>query len=292
MFEIFKKPHPFIFNVYSIVIPCTITFLVVVIFAPFHFRLMETSTRIGAGFIVSFVVGVSIISSVRLLKRFFPGIISADKWTVGKELLLIMGVVAVIFLFITIGLLVLQTNQVPMGLLVLKTAFITLALSSLPILVSILFEQYWHQKRQLRKAMLLNQSLKDRNNKLVSTLSANRSIDHPILIKNEKGRVELKLTPADLVYVKSDGNYVEVFYINDGQLQKKLVRNRLKNIEAVLPRLPFFKCHNSYVVNGLHILKVEGNARNLMLNMKNVPESLPVSRSKARALSLFLEDMA
>ncbi|WP_298540679.1 LytTR family DNA-binding domain-containing protein [uncultured Aquimarina sp.] len=285
--NIIKKPHPFVFNIYSIVIPSVLSFLIIVVLAPFNFQELEISLRASFALIVSIIVALSIYASIKFLKRVFPKLMSEDNWTFGKEFLLVLFILVIITILILIAVLAIQTNTTPLIPIILKTASITMAISVFPIGFLILFEQYKYQKNQLEKANKLTDSLKNSNNEF---LKGSIGEQH-ILIKSESNDIELRLNYNDLVYMKSDGNYVEVYFINANELQKKLIRNRIKNIEAILPEKHFLRCHNRFIINSNAIIKVEGNARNLLLHLKNGIETIPVSRAKANLISDFIYNL-
>lgn len=291
MFEFFKKPHPFIFSVYSIVIPSVVTFLILVVFAPFQFQHLEMNVRIISASLISLLVAFSIFITVKGLQQLFPTTMAEDKWNIGKEFLLVLLVLFNITVLILIAFLAIQTSTTPILSMFFKFASITLAVSLLPILVSILFEQYRHQKIQLKKALALTESLKTPHQALHVNHAAQVNTAQTLLIKSENNHIELRLNPQDLIYLKSDGNYIEVYFNNSSKIEKKVIRNRLKTIEHSLPEQLFFRCHNSFIVNGNHIIKVEGNARNLMLHLKEISEQIPVSRTKAKIISSFLENL-
>lgn len=291
MLEKFKKPHPFIFNAYSIIIPSTITFLIIVLFAPLTFQDFEIGLRALIAFFISIVVASSIYFSIKILKKLFPNAMSEDKWALGKEFLLVFFVLVNITVLISILLLFLQNDSLSFTSTILSTSAITIAISILPILVLILFEQYRHQKLQLKKANDLTNSLKIQTAEPIINNEANKVQEKNLLIKSETDDVELQLNHKDFIYAKSDGNYIEIYFLNSNEIQKKLIRNRLKNIETLLPKSSFLRCHNSFIVNGNAIVKIEGNARNLELHLKDVSETIPVSRAKAPIISGFLKNL-
>ena len=143
------------------------------------------------------------------------------------------------------------------------------------------------------KAAKLSASLKIRNEEL-QILKENRetSKEEVILIRGHGNDIELRLNPQDLIYLKADGNYLEVFFYNRKVIQKKLIRSSLRSIAEVLPRNSFIRCHKSFIINGNHIISVEGNARNLTLYLKNITMGIPVSRSRVKAISVFLENLS
>ncbi|MEL7163126.1 MAG: LytTR family DNA-binding domain-containing protein, partial [Bacteroidota bacterium] len=73
----------------------------------------------------------------------------------------------------------------------------------------------------------------------------------PLLSLSGTGRKDLlQLNPEQLVYATSAQNYVEVFYLADGELKKHLLRTTLKDLEqqAVL----LVRIHRSYLINPRH----------------------------------------
>jgi hypothetical protein len=291
MFNLFKKPHPLIFNIYSVIIPSIITFLVITVLAPFQFQKLNLKERLIIGLIIALVVAILISFSVVFLKKIAPKVMREDKWTVGKEIVLILSVVFIIIIVLSVSILFTLDNYTSIFTLLFQTASITIGISIFPIVISILFEQYRHQRMQYKRATVLTKSLKNENIQLHSTNTAKFTTKNKIVVKSENEDLELQLSEQDLVYIKSEGNYIEVYYLHSNQIQKKLVRNRLKNVEAILPKNTFFRCHNSYIINGNYIIKVEGNARNLELQLKYSEETIPVSRSKAKAISTFIEHL-
>ncbi len=89
----------------------------------------------------------------------------------------------------------------------------------------------------------------------------------------------LNLLIADIAFIKSADNYVEVAYNEDGIFRKKLIRNTLKNIEQQMkPYHSFLRCHRICIVNTHHIEKLTKDANNHWLNIIGYDEQIPVSR--------------
>lgn len=291
MFKTFNKPHPFIFNAYSVLIPTIITFLIIGFFAPLQFQKLDLQARLITGFVVSIAVALIILLIVNILKKIVSEEIIEDKWSVGKEILLILTVLIFIIIIIAITLFIIDDGYTSILPLLLKTSLTTIGISIFPIIISVLFEQYRHQKVQLKKANSLTQSLQKENNELVFTNLSKSYPQERLLIKSENDSIELQISPSDLIYLKSDGNYIEIFFLDSGFVQKKLIRNRLKTMETLLPNKIFIRCHNSFIVNGNYIIKIDGNARNLELQLKNCDEKVPVSRTKAKTISTFIDQL-
>lgn len=80
----------------------------------------------------------------------------------------------------------------------------------------------------------------------------------------------LQINPDDLICISSADNYVEVSYLKDGKIQKKLLRNTLKNVSEQHTKL--LKVHRSYLINPSHF-KEWKNASTLILTEMEVPIS-------------------
>jgi len=78
-----------------------------------------------------------------------------------------------------------------------------------------------------------------------------------------------------LVYVKSENNYVRIFYFEENSLKEKLLRSTLANIKKQLSS--FIKIHRSYIVNPNFILSLNGNKQNAKLYLKKTERSIPIS---------------
>jgi two-component system, LytTR family, response regulator len=87
---------------------------------------------------------------------------------------------------------------------------------------------------------------------------------------------------ADLIYLKAEGNYTELFL----KSKKTLVSKTLGDFEKVLSVQMFQRVHNSYIVNIQEIRKyIKGDGGFVMMSNK---EQLPVSRiNKPKLLNLL-----
>ena len=76
----------------------------------------------------------------------------------------------------------------------------------------------------------------------------------------------IEVSPADIVCVFSAGNYVEVFYLSNGSLCKKLIRSTLKNIQVRVPHLK--KVHRSRLINPDHLQGWKDNSTLILTQME------------------------
>lgn len=89
-----------------------------------------------------------------------------------------------------------------------------------------------------------------------------------------------------LVYIKSEDNYVTLFFFEDNLLKEKLFRSTLVNIKKQLPS--FLKIHRSYIVNPEFIISLKGNKQNAKLYLKSIDYALPVSIPFFKSIHTFL----
>lgn len=93
--------------------------------------------------------------------------------------------------------------------------------------------------------------------------------------KSDKFGVKSK----NIVAIKSADNYVEIYFYQDEAVEKKLIRNTLKDIETQLDKFEFFiRCHRTCIVNIQYVKKLIRNYSGYSLQLKNYNEKLPVSR--------------
>ncbi|PCE64228.1 LytTR family DNA-binding domain-containing protein [Sediminicola luteus] len=102
----------------------------------------------------------------------------------------------------------------------------------------------------------------------------------PIQIRNEKHTETLQILPKNLLYIKSDNQYIEIYYLEEGQLRTALIRNRLKIVLEALRDYPIKQCHRSYAVNllNVHQLKKSEGKTYIYINTQPV-QQIPVSKS-------------
>lgn len=280
--RILNTPHPFIFNLGSILLPGLLAFVVIFFLAPFNFDDMSARSRLWQALGSSLIVSGSILGVVYSLKYIVPEWMRPSRWTLGKEILLfivVLFVIALIHFFTFVGIHDLEASL----LLFQKMVVRTLMISIFPIVGLVLFEQYNHRTQQLKRVMRLNKEIRNfRNERNPIPVSEAQKV----WFAHENGKAACQLDLHSIQYLKSEGNYLDIFYLTESRSPgKKLVRNSLRSAEELLPDTNFWRVHRSYLVNLQHVESVSGNARDLVLEMKISGTKIPVSRAKAKLLS-------
>jgi len=102
--------------------------------------------------------------------------------------------------------------------------------------------------------------------------------EQKLIFQSENGKQKLLLHPAQLLYLKSEDNYVRIVYLLANQVKYELHRNSLKNIEVQYVDTPFMvRCHRSYMVNPQQIHRVILQNRQFQLDV-GYDELVPVSK--------------
>jgi hypothetical protein len=109
---------------------------------------------------------------------------------------------------------------------------------------------------------------------------------HLISFKDEYGKIKFSLQATDLLLLESTDNYVSVYFLSGGKLQRKLVRNTLKNLENMLKDNAVIRCHRSFMVNTRNIELVQKKGKKLLVKIKEIEKNIPVSEKYS---SLFID---
>lgn len=89
-----------------------------------------------------------------------------------------------------------------------------------------------------------------------------------------------------IIFIKSIGNYLELYFReNDGQIKKLVKRGKMHMAEKDLEAFPeFLRCHRAFIVNLKQAKQIKGNSKNARLVFDQKLEEIPVSRSQFKIL--------
>jgi len=230
-------------------------FLILFVLRPFGMHKSgDNLLLICVGFgLVTFVISFLyfwLFGEILRIKRNVPA------WTLGRWILYMLGLLLCISLgnllfvkFIIFPELNLNASNF------LQMAYSTIAIGSIPVLFSGYFIQQKSDKQNQSAASDIQSQLKitTPEKTLISLFSS-----------NQKQKLELA---------------ENISYLKDGETKEAILRNTLKVIQSQLPEKPFFRCHQSYLVNTSLIENVSGNAQGLRLQLKGLNDiEIPVSR--------------
>lgn len=230
----------------------------------------------GPVFLLGFggMVGLGLSINYFLLPSLCKTWFDADEWQVRKELAYLS------FSFLLIGTLNYWYNTqigkdfAPQHSLL---AFwgITLSIGIFPTIISVFLVELYLNRSNAQKAQDLN---------AVRTPAIASQSTPTLRIVSENQQVEeLRLALVDFIYATSDANYCSIFYWKEGEVQRQLFRLSLKGLNDQLADQPsLVRCHRSYLINKTHIVRIDGNARSLFVQLKGVDAPIPVSRTFPR----------
>lgn len=132
------------------------------------------------------------------------------------------------------------------------------------------------------------QNLKERINGALEFSQKSITRETKIAVKDGNKISFIKL--FDICYCKSNGNYTQVFTMNG---KKPFINYSLKELGEILPESHFFRCHNEFLISGLHVNAFNNTVRgSLTTILKNELKEIPVSRSRKNELADFLKRFA
>lgn len=104
-------------------------------------------------------------------------------------------------------------------------------------------------------------------------------LNKSIVFTSENATDNLTLHVSDVTLIKSADNYVEIAFMENKLIRKKLIRNTLKNMEQITKPYPnFVRCHRICIVNTLYVEKLNKKFNNYWITIKGLEEQVPVSR--------------
>jgi len=260
-------------NPWKIILPVSVFIgLFILIFQPFGLNGLEMDYKplVLSGYgLVTFII---LILNLIVLPILFPVTFSDEKWIVLKEMFFLL------WILFTVGLANFLYSAWTIGFhLTLKNVLIfqafTVAIGLIPIITIILVKQNYLQRKNEERAGMISAALVSRK-----TGDPDRQV---IRIVSDNGKDSVDLIINELLFVKSEGNYITVGYLLDGKVKTILLRNTLKYASGVLSDDPaIYQCHRSWLVNLNHISKVHGNSQGLRIEIKGMEDDIPVARNQ------------
>lgn len=109
-------------------------------------------------------------------------------------------------------------------------------------------------------------------------LSGDRQEVAPLILQivgqNKKERFQLVAT--NFIYAQAQQNYTELFYQNEtGEIARKMLRVSISRLQVQIPASQ--QIHRSYLINPDFLAEIGGNARKRFVQLKIVPDPLPLS---------------
>jgi DNA-binding LytR/AlgR family response regulator len=105
-----------------------------------------------------------------------------------------------------------------------------------------------------------------------------------VTINDEKGKAAMNIAVRNIVYFKSEDNYILLYHKQDQELKKELIRTNLKKLEQELDLPNLIRIHRSYMINSQNLISAVKTAKGYKVKMDdNVAHHLPVSTTYQKA---------
>lgn len=95
----------------------------------------------------------------------------------------------------------------------------------------------------------------------------------------------IRLLPEDILYAKASGNYVAVYYLKNGDENRKLLRISMSELNDSLDDYPYIiRCHRAFMVNIQKMKRIQGNLNGYRIELEKTKIKIPVSKSYTRVI--------
>lgn len=150
--------------------------------------------------------------------------------------------------------------------------FQTILVGALPILFIIILYNTYYLKKKIKTINQINTNL-TKYQSIVHTKSN-------LTLMSGNLREVVTLDSDSLLYIASANNYVEIYWLENGQTKKILLRKTLTEVEKEIKKQfhHIERCHNSYIVNINQIKTISGNSGGYRIILNGIDSLIPISR--------------
>lgn len=252
--------------------------LFMLLFQPFGLSTYKSEYKsvvlLGYGGVTFIILIVNLFVIKGLFEKWF------NNWTIGRQILWLSWVIFTIgtgnYLYSSI---IFPMFAGMKGFLTFQV--LTLIIGVFPVVIITLVSYNIKLKHNLKTATEVND--------LLVTKPITPNTEEAVMLVADNGKDKLELELSDLIYIESAGNYIEAYYYNDKNNDKKiskmLLRGTIKRIEKETQQhTSLIKCHRAFIVNLDHVESMKGNSQELRLQLKNVDIEIPVSRNNSQKM--------
>jgi hypothetical protein len=272
-----NQPYPLSGNQWKTAIMVSLYIsLFMYFFQPFGLAAFKSEYRsyyeIGYGLVTFMVLSFDLY----LMPLVFKSIFKSSSWTVLKQIIWQM------WILFTIGIFNFLYSAAFLGFTNYFKAFFifqffTLLVGVFPVVLVTIINQNRLLAKNLKIANNCNNDLPQREKPQLN--------NEKICISSESNKDNFEVHTSDLLYITSFGNYIQAYYLNNGEPKKIVLRNTLKQTEDQLKDVHcMIKCHRAFLVNKNKIIRVKGNSQGLRLEIDGTDDEVPVSRALSKSL--------
>lgn len=258
-----------------------VCFLFLAVFRPFGLHQVQS---------LSFISLFGLNAVLSLLLHFFvlpialPAWFAADQWSIRHQLIFIVSMLLVISVLNYVVNSTIGSNFSPQYSFI-YFIFMTTCVGVLPVLLMTYVVESVARQRNVERAARWSNSPSTSSTAVDDRQKNSTTVQVVTITGANASDVALQIPVHDLLYAHAANNYVEIHYLLESKVQKKLLRLTLTGLQGQLADCrQFVRCHKSYIVNRDHIASMSGNARSLVISLSSVDAQIPVSRSLDKSL--------
>lgn len=134
-----------------------------------------------------------------------------------------------------------------------------------------------YQYQQLEEDYRL---LNSRQHDLRAVAPTDKDTPKMINFHDNNGTLRLSINTDALYYLKSEDNYINIYYKHNERILSYMLRSRTRSVEDSLQDTSMVRCHRSYIVNinKIQLMEEDKRMHYIMLNDKSIGR-IPVSKS-------------
>lgn len=249
-----------------------------ILFKPFGMVQSEDDSihiiLIGNGFITF----LALVFNVFLITKMFKSFFDESNWTFFKQLVwMLWNILSVssanlIYIQFLSGSFSMSLDQF------LWFLGVSFAIALIPISILSLINHNKNLKQHLKDAMIMNQKIENNEEQPMRKSQV-------LQLFSENQKLELETAAKDLIYISSNGNYVNIYHLVEDKLHLTTIRSTIKSMEEqMLDSAKIRRLHRAYLVNTQHIIHIKGNSQAYKLKLNYIDALIPVSRSYIKSL--------
>jgi len=274
---ILNRPFPYLASVkdrvFTAFIIAVFVYVFLLLFRPFGISKSDFNIPIFllGYFVITFLV---LLFTFFVLPKVFKNFFDSEKWTVGKLMLLFivqLSMIAILNWLYTTSF----DSEIIRQLNFFSFISFTISVGVFPILFFVLIVE--------RYLFKINQEVVNTLSHSIDKKEETKSVKLPIVSENKNESFEIDM--ECLLCIKSAGNYVDVYYLENDKTISKLIRTSLTKLdEYYIEFKNIQRCHRTHIVNLDNISEVTGNARNYNFHIDYLDFIIPVSRSFSKEI--------
>lgn len=272
-------------------------FLFFVVFKPFELHNFEFRKLVFISALYSVATFLAIWIYASLLKVIFPNFLFKKDWKVKDEVFYVFFLLVFVIVSIFIINLFVFVNHDYSVQNFIYQVFKVLAIAVIPtFVVSVI-------KYQLYLSQILdNIEAQQTGNKQLATNKISKIHNPHLLVDRDEEYITihsknksnaLQINGSKFLFAKSDGNYIDIFYLSNDKVISETIRTPLKTLQNQIESYGnLIQCHRTYIINIQHLEQIIGNRRSAIAKLKFGKQEIPISRSYyQKCKSLFDEHL-